>query len=367
MRITITESPAFFTRKKALLAPLCLVVLAAFLCLASCRENKDPTNGIISTSELNVYALQEIRDTGFESAVLKEFAAQNGTKLDLTLFPDLPSLLDTLAAKTDPPGPDLVLGLDNAFVLDDSLLLAFDPLPEISLREIRRQVPRDPARKLVPYACANLTLLYDSNLFPQPPRSFGELQDARYYAELALCDPRSSGLGRSSLLWFLSIFGEQGYAQLLNSLRMNVRKVYADRFEALDALRKGECTLMLGFDSTPAWIAEFSPADARILSSMPREGSFLYVRSAAVCKDAPNQETAVKFLEYLISPEAQQFVMYKLGMMPVNGRAPLPNGFDRVPLDVYATNSRLDEDLARQSMARLLQIWTVSFTPRPIY
>lgn len=352
------------TRSKAIL----LTFLAIFLSLASCNpKEKIDAEKVGPASELNVYAPRDIRDTGFEAAVLREFALRNNTDLHLTLFPDLPTLLNSLNDEANPDEVDLVLGIGNTFIMSDSLSQTFDTLPEISLREIRRGIPRDPNQRFIPFAFANLSILYNSEVFPQPPRSFGELQDARYYAQLALCDASTSDLGRSSLLWFVSIFGEEGYEQLLNSLRKNVRKVYADRFEALAALRNGECALMLGFDSTPAWIAGFDPAEAHLKSIIPREGSFQYVRSAAVRKNAPNRETAVKFLEFLISAETQQFVMFKLGMLPVNGRAPLPHDFAYIPLDVFTTNHLLDEEFIRRDLPRMLRAWERKFTLRSIY
>lgn len=344
------------------------IILFIWLCLVSCNsKDQSADQAIVPEHALNVFALQDIRDTGFETAVLEDFAVRDGTRLDLTLFLDLPSLLSSLFAPENQEKVDVVLGIDNLFVITDTLTSLFSSLPDISLRELRRGIPLDEKRRFLPYAGANLSILYNSELFPHPPGSFGELQDARYYTRLALCDAASSGLGRSSLLWFVSIFGEYGYEQLLNSLRKNVRNVYPGRLEALAALRGGECGLMIGYDTTPAWISEQNPADNAIMSSLPSEGSFQHVQYAAVPKDAPHRETALRFLEYLISPEAQQFVALKLGMMPVNGRAPLPEGFESLSGRVFTTNDRLDAGFVRQNIATLLQTWERKFTSPSFY
>jgi ABC-type thiamine transport system substrate-binding protein len=55
--------------------------------------------------------------------------------------------------------------------------------------------------------------------------------------------------------------------------------------------------------------------------------------------------------------EAQQFVMFKLAMLPVNGRTPLPRGFSRLPWSVYSVNSRLDRYEANQNLPLWLESW----------
>ena len=77
------------------------------------------------------------------------------------------------------------------------------------------------------------------------------------------------------------------------------------------------------------------------------------MESAALCKDAPHKNTALQFLNYLISPNPQQFVMYKLAMMPVNGRTPLPTSFAHIPAIIYSHNNRMEQQPVQDS----LQVW----------
>jgi ABC transporter substrate-binding protein (ThiB subfamily) len=333
-------------------------LLLASLALAGCKKEPEPVRAKPQPKTfLNVYALQNLRDSGFEAAVLKEFARKNNTGLRITLFPDPPSLLAALSQSGLRDSVDVVMGLDSAFAVTDSLLQGFSPLAEISQQEMVRDLPQDAERRILPYAYANLAIIYDSKLYPDPPKSFGELQDARYYSQLALCDPASNGVGRSSLFWSVALFNSQGYEQFWNSLRKNVRKVYDSHSACLEALRKGECGLMFGYNSIPAWIQEFYPSESHIKAVVPVEGSYRYVEYAALSVNAPHRSTAIKFLQYLISADTQQFVMFKLGMLPVNGRTPLPRYFARIPLSVYTLNSRLNSQEVAQNLPLWLENW----------
>lgn len=331
----------------------------AFLALLgiACQKPKPEVKQLPPRTKLQIFALDEIRTSGFETVVLKDFADQHNTALKLTLFPDFPALLTALNSPENRGKVDLVLGVDNAFAITDSLLDAFSPVPEVALTEISFEVPKDPSRRLIPYAYSHMALVYNAKVVSQPPQSFGELQDSRFYSQLAICDPLTTGLGRSSLLWSVSLFGDGGFDQLWTSLRKNIRKVYPDRWVALEALRKGECGLMLGLQSAPAWVAEFFPAESNIQAVIPQEGSYLYVESAALCNGAPNRATGLDFLRYLISADVQKFVMFKLGLLPVNGRTPLIRTFEAIPKNAFAHNQRLNKNLAREQLPLWLESW----------
>ncbi|HPW38363.1 MAG TPA: thiamine ABC transporter substrate-binding protein [Candidatus Syntrophosphaera sp.] len=345
-------------RSLQLFPVLIAITLALMLACGACKAKPEPVaEKPAPTSSLTIFALQHIRSSGFEAVVLKDFADKNNTALKVVVFPDLVSLLDSLSVSDSLANADIVLGLDSAFALSDSILKPFAPLPEISLIEVCLDIPRDPGQRLIPYATANLSFICDTRKYPDPPKSFGELQDARYYNQMGLCDPSTSGLGRSSLLWTVALFGERGYDQLWNSFRKNVRHLYRDHGEALNALRKGDCGLIIGYNSVPAWISEFHPSESHIQAVIPQEGSFRHTECAALCAGAPNHTTALLFLRHLISAEAQQFVMFKLAMLPVNGRTPLPRGFSRLPWSVYSVNSRLDRYEPNQNLPLWLESW----------
>ncbi len=360
----ITEPPAARINLNG--GGIWILILALAFTLGACRKKPEPAvEKPAPTSFLTIFALQHIRSTGFEAVVMKDFEQKHNSALTVVTFPDLPTLLDSLEFVDGKPNADLVIGLDSAFALSESILEPFATVPEVSLSELDLEVPRDPQQRLIPYATANLAFIYDSRLIPDTPRSFGELQDARFADQLALCDPSTSGLGRSALLWSVALFGERGWEQLWNSYRKNVSQLSRDHFESLNAIRRGECSLMIGYNSVPAWINEFHPSESHIRAVIPEEGSFRHTEFAALCSGAPNRATALKFLDYLISVEAQQFVMFKLAMMPVNGRTPLPRDFARVPWSVFTVNDRLDKYQARQNIPAWLESWDSLIKSRP--
>lgn len=341
-----------------------LFLVLCLLLTLSCspKQKEEPVSKIPKTS-LRLFALENIRSSGFEGVVLKEFGKKHNCAMELVIFPDLPSLLDALQLPENQGRVDLALSIDNAFASSDTLLAPFQPATAAKLEHLNRDLRLDEQQRIIPYAYSNLAIIYNADVYPEAPNSFGELQDARFYSQLALCDPGLNGLGRATLLWSLALFGDAGYQQLWLSLRKNIHKVYPNPDAAWEALKKGECNLLLGHISTPAWSEELNQSEKSFKFVIPREGSYQYVESVALVKDAPNPEVAVEFIEFLLLPDTQRQVMYKLGLLPVNSRTPLALRFASLPLSVYSMNDRLTDEEIAFGMPSWLDFWNRLFIP----
>lgn len=335
--------------------------LILIILLAAC-EPKAPQQAPVPKSSLprtrlSIFALENIRSSGFESAMIKDYAKANNCEVTLTLFSTMPELIKALISEENEGAIDVVLSLDNSFALEDTLKGRFLPLNAIAKNELSRDLYLDPSTPFIPYAYANLGIIYNEKVFDVPPRSFGELQDAKYFRQMAICDPHGSGLGRATLYWTLALFGDFGYEPLWQSLRKNVRKVYETPQQAMDALKKGDCSMMVGFNSTTAWFEELNQSDKYFKTSMLKEGSYQYSEAAAIPIGTQNQETAMHFIRHLISAEAQSMVIYKLGLFPANSRTNLPMRFARVPISSWTVNKRLSADQIGAGLPIWLDFW----------
>ncbi len=352
-----------------LIAALALCLAAQFA-LSSCgpkEKAKAAPKSQASTGKLRIFALDRIRSSGFETVVLKEFARRSRTDLSLHLFPDVNSLAQALNSDEYRGKVDLALGLDNAFELSDTLRNLFTPPKSFKWSSISYEIHHDRESGLVPYGYGDLAFVYNKQAVPAPPQSFGELQDSRFYTQIGVCDPATSGLGRGALLWSVAMFGDNGFDQMWSSLRKNIRKAYPSEEAAVEALRSGECALLIGYHSLPAWMDEIYQTGTQYGFVNPQEGSFQYVEFAAICQDAPNRAAAERLVNFLLDEEAQKQVIYKLGLMPANGRTPLPLGFSSIPRNLYTQNQRIKPEQARENLGRWLKRWSELITYRPAF
>jgi len=77
---------------------------------------------------------------------------------------------------------------------------------------------------------------------------------------------------------------------------------------------------------------------------------------------------ATAFIKYLIEPEAQLMVIYKLGLFPANSKTMLPIRFARIPISSFTVNRRLTETEIKESIPVWLEFWDQLFNNRyPAY
>lgn len=338
--------------------------------LVSCGKKQEPpkvtppAKPSYPKTQLSIYGLKYLRTSGLEGTLIKEFSTANNCDVILTLFDNTPELLSAVNAESNAGKIDVVMTLDNAFTSDETLRSLFLPLAQLSTAEISRDLLIDPAKRLIPYGYANLGIVYNSKVFPQGPQSFGELQDAKYFRQMAISDPHSSAEGRCLLFWSLALFGENGYEFLWKSLRKNVRNTFPDYRSTLEQLQSGKCNMIIGYNSTPAWLAETGNPNKDIKFISLKEGAYQYSELAGIPITSLNTEVAVRFIQYLISASAQKMVLYKLGLFPANAKTSLPVSFARIPVSSYTVNRRLSEADIAEHLETWLSFWSDLFNYR---
>ncbi|HQC08655.1 MAG TPA: thiamine ABC transporter substrate-binding protein, partial [Candidatus Cloacimonas acidaminovorans] len=252
---------------------------------------------------------------------------------------------------------DLAIGIDNSFAFSETLAVNFVPPESFDKELLIQETVFDPYLRFIPYAYSNLSLIYNTSLVKTPPQSFGELQDAKYLSQIAICDPQTSGLGRSMLFWSVALFGTQGYEHLWKSLRKNIYKTYSNYNEALETLKRGECSFIIGYNTTPAFLQELDPLNRNFEVSMLKEGSFQYIEAIGIHRGTKKSSLCYKFVAYFLSSEAQKMVVYKLGMFPANRKTLLPMHFSAIPFISYSVNDRLSQATIQEQINAWLDFW----------
>lgn len=334
-----------------------LLLLGCLLLVGCKKQHESPVAGAVPASQpLYIYALQSFRSSGLEAVLIPEFERQQQCEIRLSLFESGSALVE--AIKAQPDTLDLVLGIDNIMAAADQLWPYFTSFKAEDFPFLSRECITDPSYRLIPYAYSYVALLYNTRLIASPPKSFGELQDAKYYRQIALCDPQSTAWGAAFMHYVISLFGEAGYEQVLAALRKNVCRSYSDTGQALTAVQNGECSMMFAMFSTASWMQELQPAQLEIKTQIFKEGSFLYTESIALTTQSKQKAPAQAFIAYMLSEAAQKMILYKSSLLPSHKKVMLPQSYSHLPLSVYALNDRLDRDFIVANHSQWLETWT---------
>jgi thiamine transport system substrate-binding protein len=312
---------------------------------------------------LIVLCMNRFVESGLKSAVLNDFEAANKCKIKLINVENSTELLKRIKEDKDEHKYDVVIGLDNAFFTDADVQDYFKAV-QVETDQLNDEALFDPANKMIPYGYGYLSIVYNSNIIPVPPESFGELQDSKFYNQMAICDPQSSGIGRSILLWSVALFGTEGYQHLWKSLRKNIVDTYPSWLDSFKALADGKCGMIFGFSSTASWYLENTEMPLPLQVSMLKEGSYLYVEAIGIAQSTKRGLLAEKLVNYLISPTAQQYVIFKLGLFPVNNKTLLPVHFTNIPFSTYTVNKKLSPESIVSGINEWLNFWQQLFSYR---
>ena len=334
------------------LLPLLFLVL-----ICSCgKENKKQENAS-GKHKLVVYATDEFRKSGLEHSVVPDFQKKHNCQLEVILFRNTAELSKAVKNRANYGKYDLAIGIDNSFVMSETLAVNFVPPESFDTDLLIKETVFDPSLRLIPYAYSNLSLVYNTSLVKNPPQSFGELQDAKYLSQIAICDPQTSGLGRAMLFWSVALFGTEGYEHLWKSLRKNIYKTYPDYNETLETLKRGECSFIIGYNTTPAFLQELDPLNHKFEVSMLKEGSYQYIEAIGIHRGTKKSSLCNKFVNHFLSSEAQKMVIYKLGMFPANRKTLLPLHFTTIPFITYCVNDRLPQSIIKEQINTWLDFW----------
>ncbi len=334
------------------------LAFSLFLLLFACQKQDSPNNPKSAYKhKLVVYCTDSFRRSGLESATVPDFSRKNSCALELVQFRNAGELSQAIKNQANYGKFDLAIGMDNSFAVSESLAKFFVPPENIDYEQLNSECLSDPEHRLIPYAYANLALIYNQQAINPAPQSFGELQNAKYLSQMAICDPHESGVGRATLFWSLGLFGTEGYEHLWKSLRKNIYKSYADRNEALEALKRGECNLLISLNTIPAYLEELDPQNRKFGVSMLKEGSYQYTENIGIHRGSRESALASKFIRHFLNADTQKMIVYKLGMFPANRKTLLPLHFSAIPFNSYSVNDKLTPALINVQLNAWLDFW----------
>ena len=160
-------------------------------------------------------------------------------------------------------------------------------------------------------------------------------------------------------------------ADVVKAVRPYIRKFHSSEY--INALAGGDICLALGF-SGDIFQARDRAAKAKdkqdIAYAIPREGSLLWIDVAAVPKDAPDPDNALRFLDFLLEPKVAAASSELTGYANANTAATalLPKDISGNPLiyppaDVRAKFYTITAGNAEQTRERT-RLWTMVKTGR---
>ncbi|ASJ12818.1 thiamine ABC transporter substrate-binding protein [Thermococcus thioreducens] len=296
-------------------------LLLTFLLLGALGAAKP----VKAQEQLTVYSYDSIE--WWMKEIVPIFEEKYGVKVNLVLIGDAGEVLNRLVLEKDNPQADVVVGIDNSYMakaIDAGILEPYKPanadvIPQWIIDSF------DPTFHLTPYDYGYIAINYRRDMVQNPPASLEDLTKPEWKGKLIIEDPRTSSPGMAFLLWTIAVYGDD-WLNYWERLKENDVQIVEGWSAAWNAFTKGEYPLVLSYATSPAATVYYDN-NTNVGAVAFKEGNYLQIEGAGIVKGAKHPELAKKFIEFLISEEAQEKLPLNQWMYPVNKNVQIPEVF----------------------------------------
>ncbi len=206
---------------------------------------------------------------------------------------------------------DVVIGIQDLMVQKLDKLHIFEKINKPKSINLPENSIDNPY--FVPYDFGEFAFIYDKNKLKNPPKSLKELFE-REDIRVIYQDPRTSGVGRSLVIWANQVFGDQAdtYFKKLAKHTTAVGKGWS---ESYGAFLKGQSDVVLSYNTSPLYHLLSEQKDNYDYLTL-NDAKVLEVELAALIKGKNNQ-CAKDFVNFLVTPQGQKQIATKNVMLPV--------------------------------------------------
>jgi thiamine transport system substrate-binding protein len=302
-------------------AALCLLG-AVLLTTVSCAAK--------GTGKLVVWTYDSfVSEWGPGTSLSKLYREKGGSEIEFVSKGDGGALLGALLSQGASSGADLAIGLDDRLAGQALASGLFEETRPSNLSKVDKSLRIDPKNRLVPFDYGNFAIIWDSQSGIKPPASLADLATPYYAKKLILMDPRTSTPGLGFLAWTEAVFGADWKAYW-TKLKPSVLAMTPGWDSGYGLFTKGEAPLVLSYSTSPAYHKAYEKSE-RYKTLVFAEGHTVQIELAGVLKKSKNRREAERFLDFLLSDEAQALLPETQWMYPANSKTPLPDSFSVVP------------------------------------
>jgi iron(III) transport system substrate-binding protein len=280
---------------------------------------------------INLYSA---RHYNTDSKLYQNFTNQTGIKVNL-IEGEADALLERIKSEGRKSKADVFLTTDAGRLWRAKQAGIFTP---ISSKELTDKIPsafRDPDRNWFGFSKRLRVIMYNKKMVQLPTSfTYENLADSQWKKQIVI---RSSSniYNQSFVAWLIAIHGEKEVEKWCRGVVANfARPPQGNDRAQIEAVAAGVAKLTL---ANTYYLASYNepknPKKQAIFNQIglffPNQnsgGSHVNISGGGVVKTSQNKESAIKFLEYLVSPSAQNF--FAQG----NNEYPVVNGVELAPV-----------------------------------
>jgi iron(III) transport system substrate-binding protein len=195
------------------------------------------------------------------------------------------------------------------------------------------------------------------------PRCWADLTDPAYKNLIAMSDPNSSGTSYTTIATLVQIMGEDEAFDYLADLHQNIQQYTRSGSAPGQLAGRGDVAIAIQFLHDGV---KFAEQGFPLTNIAPCEGTGFEIGGLSLVSGAPNRDAAVEFIEWALTPEAQQIAAQKGESFQVQSNRntpvhPASPDMDSLKLIDYDFETFGDPEVRD----RIVERWTNEIFPAP--
>ncbi len=235
---------------------------------------------------------------------------------------ETPRVAKLYAQKRLPHGTEDIacVGALNGYRVTDAELV--EELDETKVPNLKHVHPNLRMPAFIPHIYSAQVLIYNPDVVKDPPQSLGDLLDSKWNGKVGIVSQGANQwlMMAASLLLAGTTTDFDKAKDFMLKLNANGLRLYPETDSLAPAFKSGEINVgVIWLARTVMWQNGGFP----VKGTFPKEGSILYVSGMVMPKNAPDKDTAYKYMNALLEPSAQQGFAAHMGYLPTVDNAPL--------------------------------------------
>lgn len=330
------------------------LIVAVFTVMLLVYLNKDEVSAARSDLGIKVYASKSFLDSWGPGPKLKEiFEKQTGQKISYIEMSDPNLTFQKMNFDGDAAVGDAVVGLDQFDLIRASDKIRWHVVESKLSTPYQKDFKIEKfERYFLPYDWAPIAFV-TKNEYSHDLKKLDDLLQVDLKHKIALQDPRTSSPGLQFLYWVMRTKNETEAIEFLKKLAKQAHSFSPSWSTAYGLFKQKQAELVLSYVTSPVYhLVEEKDASYRAIEF--QEGHPLQIEFAGVPETCQNCDGAIRFIQFLQSPEAQKIIMTKNYMLPVYKPAQEATAFDTIKMYSVMKGSLP----TKEELTRWLNLWS---------
>lgn len=288
---------------------------------------------------IRVYASASFVSKWGPAQQLKELFEKQGIyKVEFIESPDIAMTLQKISFENQNSMTDVILGLDQFDIARSALKIKWKTLSKDKLEATMSDLLKNnesikELSSFIPYDWSPMAFVSRKNLSPAIEQ-LDDLLKPEFKSKIALEDPRTSSPGLQFLAWIFEVKTEPEATQFLRAMMKQAHSFSSGWSTAYGLFKNKQADMVFSYVTSPLY-HQVEENDSNYTSIETKEGLPIQVEFAGVPDTCKNCEGAEKFVDFLLTKEAQKVIMTKNYMLPIADAVKEATVFDS--LKIYKT------------------------------